>query len=71
MALPSPERSFCEPLVEELEHFEQSSSPKGRPNTMNYYGNLKALRTIFWFSSGSIHYLLSLSSELHFCYWSR
>ncbi|KAI9534243.1 hypothetical protein NQZ68_014539 [Dissostichus eleginoides] len=65
------ERSFCEPLVEELEHFEQSSAPKGRPNTMNHYGNLKALRTIFWFSSGSIHYLLSLSSELHLCFWSR
>ncbi|KAK1893120.1 2-oxoglutarate and iron-dependent oxygenase domain containing protein 2 [Dissostichus eleginoides] len=34
------ERSFCEPLVEELEHFEQSSAPKGRPNTMNHYGSL-------------------------------
>ncbi|KAF3850505.1 hypothetical protein F7725_012277, partial [Dissostichus mawsoni] len=32
------ERSFCEQLVEELEHFEQSSAPKGRPNTMNHYG---------------------------------
>lgn len=32
------ERSFCEELVEELEHFEQSSAPKGRPNTMNHYG---------------------------------
>ncbi|XP_028270263.1 2-oxoglutarate and iron-dependent oxygenase domain-containing protein 2 [Parambassis ranga] len=34
------ERSFCEELVEELEHFEQSSAPKGRPNTMNNYGIL-------------------------------
>ncbi|XP_074493144.1 2-oxoglutarate and iron-dependent oxygenase domain-containing protein 2 isoform X1 [Sebastes fasciatus] len=34
------ERSFCEQLVEELEHFEQSSAPKGRPNTMNHYGIL-------------------------------
>ena len=32
------EKSFCEELVEELEHFEQSSAPKGRPNTMNHYG---------------------------------
>lgn len=32
------EKSFCEQLVEELEHFEQSSAPKGRPNTMNHYG---------------------------------
>ncbi|XP_045890287.1 2-oxoglutarate and iron-dependent oxygenase domain-containing protein 2 [Micropterus dolomieu] len=34
------ERSFCEELVEELEHFERSSAPKGRPNTMNHYGIL-------------------------------
>lgn len=32
------EKSFCEQLLEELEHFEQSSAPKGRPNTMNHYG---------------------------------
>lgn len=34
------QRSFCEELMEELEHFEQSSAPKGRPNTMNHYGIL-------------------------------
>ncbi|XP_054467492.1 2-oxoglutarate and iron-dependent oxygenase domain-containing protein 2 [Anoplopoma fimbria] len=34
------EKSFCEELVEELEHFEKSSAPKGRPNTMNHYGIL-------------------------------
>ncbi|XP_034397987.1 2-oxoglutarate and iron-dependent oxygenase domain-containing protein 2 isoform X2 [Cyclopterus lumpus] len=34
------EKGFCEELVEELEHFEQSSAPKGRPNTMNHYGIL-------------------------------
>ncbi|XP_067458041.1 2-oxoglutarate and iron-dependent oxygenase domain-containing protein 2 [Thunnus thynnus] len=34
------EKSFCKELVEELEHFEQSSAPKGRPNTMNHYGIL-------------------------------
>ncbi|KAM9858856.1 2-oxoglutarate and iron-dependent oxygenase domain-containing protein 2 [Aulostomus maculatus] len=33
-------RGFCEELVEELEHFENSSAPKGRPNTMNNYGIL-------------------------------
>lgn len=32
------EKSFCEELVEELQHFEESSAPKGRPNTMNHYG---------------------------------
>ncbi|KAK1892143.1 2-oxoglutarate and iron-dependent oxygenase domain containing protein 2 [Dissostichus eleginoides] len=36
------ERSFCEQLVEELEHFEQSSAPKGRPNSMNHYGTALA-----------------------------
>lgn len=34
------EKSFCDELLEELEHFEQSSAPKGRPNTMNHYGFL-------------------------------
>lgn len=33
-------KSFCEELIEELEHFEVSSAPKGRPNTMNHYGIL-------------------------------
>ncbi|XP_041584996.1 2-oxoglutarate and iron-dependent oxygenase domain-containing protein 2 isoform X3 [Vulpes lagopus] len=31
---------FCRALLEELEHFEQSDMPKGRPNTMNNYGVL-------------------------------
>ncbi|KAL4636019.1 2-oxoglutarate and iron-dependent oxygenase domain-containing protein 2 isoform X1 [Arapaima gigas] len=31
---------FCRELIEELEHFEQSQAPKGRPNTMNNYGIL-------------------------------
>lgn len=30
--------SFCQALLEELEHFEQSDMPRGRPNTMNNYG---------------------------------
>ncbi|XP_076416613.1 2-oxoglutarate and iron-dependent oxygenase domain-containing protein 2 isoform X2 [Peromyscus maniculatus bairdii] len=29
---------FCQALLEELDHFEQSDMPKGRPNTMNNYG---------------------------------
>ncbi|KAI5091301.1 2-oxoglutarate and iron-dependent oxygenase domain-containing protein 2 [Silurus meridionalis] len=33
-------RDFCKDLVEELEHFERSGAPKGRPNTMNNYGIL-------------------------------
>ncbi|XP_073916797.1 2-oxoglutarate and iron-dependent oxygenase domain-containing protein 2 isoform X1 [Castor canadensis] len=32
--------TFCQALLEELEHFEQSDMPKGRPNTMNNYGML-------------------------------
>uniref|UniRef100_A0A8C3WXY2 2-oxoglutarate and iron dependent oxygenase domain containing 2 n=1 Tax=Catagonus wagneri TaxID=51154 RepID=A0A8C3WXY2_9CETA len=32
--------SFCQALLQELEHFEQSDLPKGRPNTMNNYGVL-------------------------------
>ncbi|NWX38549.1 OGFD2 protein, partial [Notiomystis cincta] len=31
---------FCQAFVEELENFEQSDMPKGRPNTMNNYGVL-------------------------------
>ncbi|XP_061907505.1 2-oxoglutarate and iron-dependent oxygenase domain-containing protein 2 [Entelurus aequoreus] len=33
-------KNFCEDLIEELEHFERSAAPKGRPNTMNNYGML-------------------------------
>ncbi|KAG9354892.1 hypothetical protein JZ751_001605 [Albula glossodonta] len=33
-------KKFCKELIEELEHFEQSEAPKGRPNTMNNYGVL-------------------------------
>lgn len=36
--LPVFKRSFCAELLEELEHFEQSDAPKGRPNTMNHCG---------------------------------
>ncbi|XP_008837529.1 2-oxoglutarate and iron-dependent oxygenase domain-containing protein 2 isoform X2 [Nannospalax galili] len=32
--------AFCQILLEELEHFEHSDMPKGRPNTMNNYGVL-------------------------------
>ncbi|CAL9693179.1 unnamed protein product [Knipowitschia caucasica] len=34
------EKQFCEELLQELEHFEKSAAPKGRPNTMNHYGIL-------------------------------
>lgn len=34
---------FCQALLEELEHFEQSDMPKGRPNTMNNHGVGEAL----------------------------
>ncbi|XP_066510614.1 2-oxoglutarate and iron-dependent oxygenase domain-containing protein 2 isoform X2 [Hoplias malabaricus] len=33
-------KDFCRDFVEELEHFEKSEAPKGRPNTMNNYGIL-------------------------------
>ncbi|XP_077455941.1 2-oxoglutarate and iron-dependent oxygenase domain-containing protein 2 isoform X1 [Stigmatopora argus] len=33
-------KSFCKALMDELEHFERSAAPKGRPNTMNNYGIL-------------------------------
>ncbi|XP_056113395.1 2-oxoglutarate and iron-dependent oxygenase domain-containing protein 2 isoform X1 [Rhinichthys klamathensis goyatoka] len=33
-------KEFCNDLIEELEHFEQSDAPKGRPNTMNNNGIL-------------------------------
>ena len=29
---------YCSKLLEELDHFEKSDMPKGRPNTMNNYG---------------------------------
>ncbi|KAK2837723.1 hypothetical protein Q5P01_014935 [Channa striata] len=61
------EKSFCVELVEELEHFEQSSAPKGRPNTMNNYG---ILLNELGFDEGFFtplreHYLLPLTSLLY------
>ncbi|NWR47711.1 OGFD2 protein, partial [Regulus satrapa] len=38
--LPVFTEEFCQAFVEELENFEQSDMPKGRPNTMNNYGVL-------------------------------
>ena len=29
---------FCEDFIEEINNFENSDLPKGRPNTMNNYG---------------------------------
>ncbi|KAM9102404.1 2-oxoglutarate and iron-dependent oxygenase domain-containing protein 2 isoform X3 [Sarcophilus harrisii] len=33
-------KDYCRMLLQELEHFEQSDMPKGRPNTMNNHGVL-------------------------------
>ncbi|XP_027508106.1 2-oxoglutarate and iron-dependent oxygenase domain-containing protein 2 isoform X2 [Corapipo altera] len=38
--LPVFTEEFCQTFVDELENFEQSDMPKGRPNTMNNYGVL-------------------------------
>ncbi|XP_019362707.1 PREDICTED: 2-oxoglutarate and iron-dependent oxygenase domain-containing protein 2 isoform X2 [Gavialis gangeticus] len=38
--LPVFSKDFCRVFIEELENFEQSNMPKGRPNTMNNYGVL-------------------------------
>ncbi|NWT78470.1 OGFD2 protein, partial [Lanius ludovicianus] len=38
--LPVFTEEFCQVFVDELENFEQSDMPKGRPNTMNNYGVL-------------------------------
>lgn len=36
--LPVFTEEFCQAFIEELENFEQSDMPKGRPNSMNNYG---------------------------------
>ncbi|XP_061458518.1 2-oxoglutarate and iron-dependent oxygenase domain-containing protein 2 isoform X2 [Rhineura floridana] len=38
--LPIFSKEFCHAFIEELENFEQSEMPKGRPNSMNNYGVL-------------------------------
>ncbi|XP_074061585.1 2-oxoglutarate and iron-dependent oxygenase domain-containing protein 2 [Macrotis lagotis] len=38
--LPVFTQEFCQMLLQELENFEKSDMPKGRPNTMNNYGVL-------------------------------
>ena len=32
---------FCEKFCEELNHFQRSSMPRGKPNSMNNYGVIK------------------------------
>lgn len=29
---------YCQQLIEEIDHFNKSNVPKGRPNSMNNYG---------------------------------
>ena len=36
--IPMFNEQFCEEFIEEINHFESSPAPKGRPNTMNNYG---------------------------------
>ena len=36
--LPVFTQEFCRDFVEELDHFNETNLPKGRPNTMNNYG---------------------------------
>ncbi|XP_029960785.1 2-oxoglutarate and iron-dependent oxygenase domain-containing protein 2 [Salarias fasciatus] len=61
------QKAFCDELVEELEHFERSAAPKGRPNTMNHYG---ILLNELGFDEGFItplreHYLQPLAALLY------
>ena len=37
---------FCQEFIEEINHFENSELPKGRPNTMNNYGVCRSIFTI-------------------------
>lgn len=51
---------FCQAFVDELENFEQSDMPKGRPNTMNNYG----VGLTSCSSSGAVFTVLSSSLPL-------
>ena len=37
---------FCEEFIEEINHFENTELPKGRPNTMNNFGVCRSVFTI-------------------------
>lgn len=41
-------RSFCEQLLEELQHFKGTEMPRGRPNTMNRGGVSRAESILCW-----------------------
>ncbi|XP_051539439.1 2-oxoglutarate and iron-dependent oxygenase domain-containing protein 2-like [Myxocyprinus asiaticus] len=65
--LPVFKKEFCKDLIGDLEHFEQSKAPKGRPNTMNNYG---ILLNELGFDESFItplreHYLCTLSTLLY------
>lgn len=55
--LPVFTEQFCQAFVDELENFEQSDMPKGRPNTMNNYG----VGLISCVSAGAVFTVLSSS----------
>lgn len=65
--------SFCQQFMEELDHFEQSDIPKGRPNTMNNSGVSITCDLIFvtlYLSEDNLKCRRAQKSVCLFCTWS-
>ena len=62
-------RSFCELLLKELDHFEESDVPKGRPNTMNNYG--VSLASVCTLNLECTHFRYMNAFHKGFCYVSN
>ena len=60
---------FCAKFIAEINHFNQTSMPKGRPNSMNNYGvriNLIGFKSFIFLTS---HHFLLLSYRFFWMNW--
>jgi len=60
-------KEFCNDLIEELEHFEQSDAPKGRPNTMNNNG-VQVCINIHLTSSHVVEIAIKMLADIVLCF---
>ncbi|XP_061458519.1 2-oxoglutarate and iron-dependent oxygenase domain-containing protein 2 isoform X3 [Rhineura floridana] len=63
--LPIFSKEFCHAFIEELENFEQSEMPKGRPNSMNNYGDANPVPKYIEIEHVPFHGLFHRGGQMH------
>ncbi|XP_077776656.1 2-oxoglutarate and iron-dependent oxygenase domain-containing protein 2 isoform X3 [Podarcis muralis] len=63
--LPVFSKEFCQAFIEELENFEQSELPKGRPNSMNNYGDSNPVPKYIEVEHVPFHGLFHRGGQIH------